>query len=213
MGAAVNWELLHRVNSIVIGIFVCTHLFAHACAAVSPELHAQWLAYFARFYRDPLYETLFLFLLVVQVFSGIMEFKLLGVSPLRLVRNLSGLYLAAFMLLHVGSVLYARHIDLVPTDFYWVAASMAEDPFRDFAIVFYALGVFSFFAHLICVLALSLKAVPLGVSLAMWAAAVAIALLIVSAFAGLFYPIKIPELLDGYYESKLQALQDAFGAR
>jgi len=169
-------------------------------AVVSPEAHSAGLAYMRQFYYDPLYETVLVIAILIQIVSGYAELKLIGKSGWRLVRNICGLYLMWFMLIHLGTVLYARHFDFMPTDFYWIAGSFAYDPLQYAVMAFYALGVFSFFTHMIAVWRLAWKRMPSIVLEFSWGVAVATTTLIILAFAGLLYQIDIPDSVDEYYE-------------
>ncbi len=201
-----NWELIHRWNSVVIGLFIVAHLGVHLFAVASPEAHAGAAGVLRQYYRDPLLEVILLSSLLIQIVSGYAELKLFVKPGWRLVRNLSGLYLIAFMALHVGTVMYARHIDHVPTDFYWAAGAFALEPLRYGAMGFYGLGVFSFFTHMIAVCALTWKSMPRSVLMIFWSVAIIITTLILLAFSGLLYKLDIPMSVIGYYEAVLAQL-------
>lgn len=197
---ALNWELVHRLSAVLVGAFIVSHLGVHLMAVVSPEAHGAGLAYMRQFYYDPLYEAILIIAILIQIVSGYAELKLIGKSGWRLVRNVSGLYLMWFLLIHVGTVLYARHIDFMPTNFYWVAGSLAYDPLKYAVMTFYALGVFSFFAHMIAVWRLTWKRMPGIVLEFSWGIAILTTTLIILAFAGLLYQLEIPASVSEYYE-------------
>lgn len=196
-----NWELIHRWNSVVIGFFIVAHLGVHLFAVASPEAHGAAAGVLRRYYLDPRFETVLLASLIVQIISGYAELRLFVKPVWRLVRNLSGLYLLAFMTLHVASVMYARHVDHMPTDFYWAAGAFAVEPLRYAAIGFYGLGVFSFFAHMIAVWALAWKTMPGRFLAFLWSLAVVVTALILSAFSGALYEIDMPASVLEYYKA------------
>ncbi len=196
-----NWELVHRYNSVVVGAFIVSHLGVHLMAAISPEAHTTGLSFVRQFYRDPLFEALLIISISVQIYSGYAELKLIGKKGWRLVRNLSGAILMMFMLVHVGTVFYARHVDHVSTDFFWAAGSFAHEPLAPIAMAFYGLGVFSFFAHMIAILALAWTKMPSRLLVTSWGASLAVTTLIILTFAGKLYPIEIPDDVREHYET------------
>ena len=198
-----NWELVHRFNALLIGAFIVGHLGVHLLAVVSPELHGQGLVAMGRIYSEPIYEGVLIVCVLIQIVSGYIELKLFGKSGWKLVRNLSGAYLMLFMLLHVASVFYARYVDSMPTDFYWVAGAFANDALKWATVGFYGLAVFSFFAHMIAVWALYWKTMPRNVLLSSWFVGLATTALILLAFSGAFYDINIPEYVSADYDAKL----------
>ncbi len=201
-----NWELIHRFNSLIVGAFIVGHLGVHLMAVVSPELHGEGLVAMGRIYSEPIYEGLLIVFILIQIFSGYMELKLFGKSGWKLVRNLSGAYLLLFMLLHVVSVFYARYVDSIPTDFYWVAGAFANETLTWFAVGFYGLAVFSFFTHMIAVWALHWKTMPRGVLATSWIVGISTTALILLAFSGSLYSIEIPDYVSADYEAKIAPL-------
>ena len=197
-----NWELIHRFNSLLLGAFIVTHLGVHLTAVVSPEAHSDALSYMRRFYAGPYLEIILLASVLLQIVSGWAEFQWFPKSAWRVARNLSGAYLLLFMAAHIASVLFARHWDYVPTDFYWAAGAFAYGPIQHAALIFYGLGVFSFFAHMIAVIALYWKSAPENVIAFLWLFSVTVTGLILLAFSGAFYEIDMPEFVTAHYESR-----------
>ncbi len=206
-----NWELIHRWNALLVGAFIVTHLGVHLMAVASPEAHSMGLGTMQQFYLDPRYQTVLLLAMLIQIVSGYAELKLFPKTGWRVVRNLSGAYLMLFMVLHVASVFYARYVEFVPTDFYWVAGSFAYEPIKYAAMAFYGLGVFSFFTHMIAVWVLAWKGMPMKFLASLWVFAVATTALILLAFAGLLYDIEIPDYVTTHYESTFTPLLDLLG--
>lgn len=206
-----TWELVHRLNALIIGVFIVCHLGVHLLAVASPEAHSDGLAYMRQFYFDPRYEIVLLASVFLQVYSGYAELTLYGKSGWRLVRNISGAYLIMFMVIHVGMVLYARHITFVPTDFHWVAGSIARDPTQYFIATFYGLGVFSVFGHMIAVLAMAWTKMPRKVLAISWALGIATTGLIVFSFSGVFYQIVLPDESSAGFRKMSEPLLNVFG--
>lgn len=199
-----NWELFHRVNAIFIAAFIFPHLGVHLFALASPDAHAAALSWMRQFYADPRIELLIVAALALQLVSGWAEMRIITKPGWRLVRNLTGLLLSLFILLHVGSVFHARLVDQVPTDFYWVAGAFAISPLAYFALAFYGLGVFSLFAHLLAVLALAWPALPVRLNLILWLASAAITASLLLAFSGRIYPVDLPADVITYYSEYWQ---------
>lgn len=184
-----NWELIHRFNSVLLGLFILTHLGVHLLAVVSPEAHTAGLSVMRQFYADPLYRAILYVSIAIQIYSGYAELKIVGKKGWRLVRNLSGAYLMVFMVVHVATIARARHVDNLSTDFYWAAGAFTAEPLKYAAILFYGLGVFSFFAHMLAVWVLAWKAMPRPVMIAGWGSGVVATALILLAFSGALYEI------------------------
>lgn len=195
-----NWEFIHRWNSVILGLFIVTHLGVHLMAVVSPEAHSDALSTMRQYYAHPIVEGALLFSVAIQIVSGFAELILLPKTGWRVVRNFSGVYLMLFMVVHVASVKYARHVDYVPTDYYWAAGAFAYAPLTIAAIIFYGLGVFSFFAHMIAVWAIYWKSMPEQIFAASWLTALVITSAILLAFSGALYPIDMPAYVTEHYE-------------
>ncbi len=206
-----NWELIHRFNSILLGAFIVSHIGVHLMAVASPEAHSSGLSTMRQFYANPFYEAVLLLSVLIQIVSGWAEFQWFPKSGWRVARNLSGAYLLLFMAVHIASVLYARHWDSVPTDFYWAAGGFAYGPIQYAAPAFYGLGVFSFFAHMIAVTALYWKGAPENVIAFLWLFSVTVTGLILLAFSGAFYEIDMPSYVTEHYETALRPLLDWLG--
>jgi len=101
-------------------------------------------------YRNMLVETVLLMAVLVQIMSGI---KLLKKIPKSTASNFdklhlwTGLYLAAFLVIHVGSVLVGRTVLHLDTNFYYGVAGLNNFPFNLFFIPYYGLATISIFGH------------------------------------------------------------------
>jgi succinate dehydrogenase/fumarate reductase cytochrome b subunit len=110
---------------------------------------------------------------------------------------LSGAYLAFFLLVHVVSVLSGRAMLGLDTNFYFAAAGLHVRPYPLFFAPYYGLAVAALFTHLACALRRRLPAaMPLAsrdrLAWAGIAAGAMLAVLIVAAFSGIFYPVELP---------------------
>jgi hypothetical protein len=87
---------------------------------------------------------------LVQMFSGLQLFlskrKTIKIGFEKL-HVFSGLYLAAFLVIHVSAVLAGRFILSLDTNFYFGAAGLNSFPVNLFFIPYYGFAILSFFGH------------------------------------------------------------------
>jgi hypothetical protein len=191
---------LHRLSAVIIGSYVLLHLFNHLLALKGPALHIAFMKQYRQIYRLPVIEALLMFLLVYQIGSGIYFIvKRRGQRHgfFAKAQAWSGAYLAFFLLIHVGAVLYGRYALHLDTNFYYAAAGLNITPYQVFFMPYYFLAVVAFFTHVACALHwLSRKHITLPVrNLAGYATlflGISIATLIVATFMGAFYHVTIP---------------------
>jgi succinate dehydrogenase/fumarate reductase cytochrome b subunit len=191
---------LHRIAAVVVGVYVLVHLMNHLVALRGIEAHIASMQAVRRITRIPALEALLLLCVVFQAGSGMwLVWRRRG--PRRLLfdrlQALSGAWLAFFLAVHVGSVLFGRAMLGLDTNFYFAAAGLQVHPYPLFFVPYYGLAVAALFVHLACVLRRRLPArVPLASRDRLaWggiAAGAVLALLIVAAFSGVFYPIDLP---------------------
>jgi hypothetical protein len=88
---------------------------------------------------------------LIQIFSGLSLFKSSRKSastPWDKLHLWTGLYLAFFLVIHVGAVLAGRWILHLDTNFYFGVAGLNAFPFNLFFIPYYALAILAFGGHL-----------------------------------------------------------------
>ncbi|WP_345167210.1 hypothetical protein [Nibribacter koreensis] len=123
-----------------------------------------------RVYRNPLVEALLLGAVLVQMVSGLKLFavsrKQLPLSGFDRLHLWSGLYLAVFLLIHVGAILTGRFLLHLDTNYYFGVAGLATFPFNLFFGPYYGLAILAFFGHLAAVhqkkMSRSVLGVPAG---------------------------------------------------
>jgi hypothetical protein len=101
-------------------------------------------------YRNVFIETGLFIAVAAQIISGIVLWREGRKSSRRgfdKLHYLTGLYLAFFFLIHVGSVLTGRVILKLDTNFYFGAAGLNTFPVNLFFIPYYVLAIMSFFGH------------------------------------------------------------------
>lgn len=200
---------IHRTSAYIIGAYVAIHLFNHGLALRSAEAHIQFMESFRHIYRNPFVEVLLLACVTFQLGSGIYFIKnrwghrhgFFGRF-----QALSGGYLAYFLLVHVGAVLFGRAALKLDTNFYYAVAGMHVPPFQYYFVPYYFLAVVAIFGHLACAVhwltrdKLS-QAARNYFGYTILVVGVVVATLIVAAFAGAFYDIKIPQEYRAIYAS------------
>lgn len=194
---------LHRMAAVLTGIYVLAHLANHVAALKSIDAHIAFMQAVRHISRVPAVEALLLAGVAVQAGSGLWMIlrRLRQGPPRRLLfdrlQAWSGAYLGFFLLVHVVSVLTGRTMLGLDTNFYFAAAGLQVRPWPLFFVPYYGLAVTALFVHLACALR---RRLPAGVPLASrnrlaWAAIGAgavLAVLIVAAFSGAFYPVGLP---------------------
>jgi hypothetical protein len=149
-------------------------------------------------YRQPVIEAVLLLCVAFQGLSGLWlvvdrrRHRRGGVAWLQAA---SGSYLAVFLLVHVGAVLYGRSVLGLDTNFYYAAAGLHVRPFRNFFVPYYTMGVVALFAHLGCAVHWRVEAHRRTRRLVLPASllsGVAVSALIVLSLGGKIQPFEIP---------------------
>ncbi len=200
-----NWQKarlrgLHLLSAFGLVMFLAIHLGNHIAGLWGQEAHTAYMAVARRVYRAGLIEPVLLALVVWQGLSG-------GAMVLRgwktrqgrvaWLQALSGVYLAIFLLNHVGAVMFGRLVLHLDTDFRYAAAGF-HVPFWPLVFApYYALAVAALGAHLGCAGYWMLGAkhpltrkIALGLGVTLGAG---LGLAFVAAMAGLIYPVMIDE--------------------
>lgn len=191
---------VHRAGAGVLGAFLTLHLFNHLLALVSAEAHIHFMEAFRAVYRNRVVEIILLLCVASQVASGLTFVRSRwrdrhqGLDRLQLG---SGLYLAFFLLVHVGAVLAGRMRFGLDTNFYYAAAGMQVLPYRYFFMPYYFFAVLAITVHLARALhwlahdRLSAGAMRIAKALLL-VSGFAAATLIVAAFSGALYDVTVP---------------------
>ncbi|GAB3168391.1 hypothetical protein [Telluribacter humicola] len=141
---------LHYASGIVLTLFIGLHLFNHLCGVAGVDKYLQVMTSLRLFYRHPLAETLILLAVLVQIYSGVKIFlkkRKTSVTFFEQLHLWTGLYLAVFFVIHVGSVLTGRTVLHLDTNFYYGVAGLNTFPLNLFFVPYYGLAILSFFGH------------------------------------------------------------------
>ena len=195
----------HRCLAIGLGLFIVTHLAVHLTALGGPETHIAALSTIQPIYRNWIIEPILVLAILAQVIIGGKLVWRRWKSPQKgfwgWTQILSGGYLAFFLLMHSSAALITRYIVGLETNFYWAAATLNIPPLQLFFAPYYTLGIISIFAHLAAAIYFGRGQKTTLPSWGIIGAGSAIALVIVAAFAGVFYDIKIPPEYAEYFEA------------
>ncbi len=142
---------IHFVSGLTMTVFIGLHLFNHFCSIFGADMHIAIMNTLRHFYRNIFIETILLVAVLVQIISGLKLFKSnrkIAITGFEKLHIWTGLYLAFFLVIHVGAVLGGRYILHLDTNFYFGVAGLNTFPFNLFFIPYYALAIFSFFGHI-----------------------------------------------------------------
>ena len=116
---------LHALSALLLALFALVHLANHLAGLAGVETHRAVMQALRTVYRQPVVEALLLAVVSFQAVSGLVLVAR-GWKQRRgriaWLQAGSGLYLAFFLLNHVGAVLAGRGLLGLDTDFHFAAA-------------------------------------------------------------------------------------------
>lgn len=192
---------IHYFSGVTITIFVILHLLNHLYSLVGANAHMELMDSFRVFYRNRMTETILLSAIIIQIISGINVF----LKKRKTVSNFfdklqiwTGLYLAFFLVIHVGAVLSGRFILNVDTNFYFGVAGLNTFPLNLFFIPYYGLAIVSFFGHISAVHSQKMKSKIIGMepfqqSYGILIIGIILTLIILYGLTNGFYGVEIPK--------------------
>lgn len=188
----------HALSAVIIAAFVSVHLANHLAGLAGATTHIAFMEAARSVYRLRVIELTLLACVAFQIVSGLTLFvrgwtQRHGLVPW--LQATSGLFLALFLSIHVGAVLFGRAVFNLDTNFYFAAAGFHVAPFQYFFAPYYFLGVVALFIHVACaaywrsqgrarVARILIVAVPSAIG-------VMVSLLIVLSLAGALFPVEI----------------------
>lgn len=201
-----NIRTLHRTSAILLVAFACIHIANHLASLWGVPSHIAFMQVARSIYRQFAVEIVLLSCVAFQIGSGlwfvIRDWKQRhGVLPW--LQAASGAYLAFFLLVHVGAVLYGRSVLQLDTNFYFVAAGFHVPPNQFFFAPYYFFAVFALFTHLGCAAYWQLRAASritrtISVAVLMVIGSI-VSLLIVLSLAGMLQPVEVPTKYKATY--------------
>jgi hypothetical protein len=192
---------LHYFSGLTISVFVGLHLLNHVWSIFGAEAHIGMMHSLRLFYRNLFVETVILIAVLVQIFSGLKLFiksRKTVTDKLDWLHIWSGLYLAAFFVIHVSAVLAGRFLLRLDTNFYFGVAGLNSFPFNLFFIPYYGLAIISFFGHIASVHSKKMKRqlfgwTPRGQALFILVFGLLLTLVIFYGLTNRFRGVAIPE--------------------
>jgi succinate dehydrogenase/fumarate reductase cytochrome b subunit len=204
-----RFRLFHRASALLLVTFLVIHMVNHVVGLSGQAAHIAFMNSIRPIYRQPVIETVLLALFAMQVATG----AILAIKGWRerhgfvaWAQALSGLYIAAFLLIHVSSVVLGRVSLDLDTDFRFASAGFHVAGWPWYFMPYYFLAVFVLFVHVGCALYWNLGAgsrrsgrIAL-VTLAGLGAVLGVTF--VASMAGLLHPVVIPQEYLATYQSK-----------
>ena len=157
---------IHYFSGVLISFFVGLHLFNHLYSILGADAHIEMMNDLRVVYRNIIAETILLFAVIIQVFSGIKLIfkKRKNVTDFfEKLQIWTGLYLAIFFFIHLSAVLSGRLILNLDTNFYFGVAGLNTFPLNLFFIPYYGLAIISFFGHISAVHSKKMKNKIIGI--------------------------------------------------
>lgn len=197
---------LHRTSAILIAVFVSVHIANHLVSLSSVASHIAFMDFARTIYRQRVVEIVLLSCVAFQIVSGLW-FVIRGWKvrrgPIAWLQAASGAYLAFFLLIHVGAVLFGRAVLNLDTNFYFAAAGFHVPPNQYFFAPYYFFSIVALFTHLGCAVVWRIQAHSraarfLALALPMVVGGV-ISLLIVLSLAGMVQPVEVPAQYKATY--------------
>jgi len=142
---------IHRVSALILGVFIVFHLINHLFILSSVQQHIDVMNLFRGVYRNIIVECVLLLCAMFQVSSGIyFVWNRRGQRKgfLEKAQAISGLYLAYFLLNHIGAVLFGRGVVGIDTNIYFGISGLHIRPFYVYFFPYYFLAVVALFVHL-----------------------------------------------------------------
>ncbi len=196
---------IHRVLAVILGLFVLTHLGAHVAAIGGPEAHERALDVVRVVYRNRFVEPILILAALTQIIAGarlaVRRWREPGKGFWGWAQIASGAYLGAFLLMHFGAALAARHLGGIETNFYWPAGTLTVAPLPYFFAPYYFMAVVAIFTHLAAALHFHFGERAWG-RLApkfMIGAGAGLGAFLLLNFSGAFFAFELPQDYRDYY--------------
>ena len=146
-----NIKKVHYISGLVITLFIGIHLFNHFMSVFGVDTHIKLMDELRIVYRNVIIEAILLIAVFTQIFSGLKLFlskRKIVTNNFQKIQVWTGLYLAFFLVIHVGAVLTGRYILNLDTNFYFGVAGLNTFPLNLFFLPYYGFAVISFFGHI-----------------------------------------------------------------
>lgn len=192
-------ERLHKVSAGFIFAFICLHFANHLVGLQGQGAHQQFLEAARLVYRHPIVELVLLMAFVIQIITGIALAREIWARKKDLIHQLqavSGVYMAFFIVFHVGGVFMGRLVFNLDTNFDFAAITLTK-PWIYFFLPYYGLAIMAIFTHIGCICFDIFKKSNVRLAGACLTVAVGVGAyvtyLILMMYSGQLYPVTIAE--------------------
>lgn len=159
---------IHFLAGLTLTVFIGFHLLNHVLSIFGPDYHISFMNKLRLVYRNPIVEIILLLAVSTQIFTGLRLFsakRRTATHFFEQLQNWTGLYLALFLIIHIGAVFVGRYFLSLDTNFYFGVAGLNAFPLNLFFIPYYGLAILSFFGHISAIHYLKMKSPILGLSI------------------------------------------------
>ena len=193
-------RLFHRTSAVLLSSFALIHIANHVVGLAGQAEHIAFMQAMRPYYRNAIVEPVLLVLFALQATTGT-TLAVKGWHQRRgfvaWAQTISGLNLAAFLLIHIISVMIGRGVLGLDTDFRFAAAGFHVAGWPWYFAPYYFFAVFALFVHVGCALYwhFDMRARHYA-RFALWsmmALGTTLALAFVASLAGLLHPVNIPQ--------------------
>jgi hypothetical protein len=149
----VSLKPLHKLSGSIIYAFLILHLANHFLGLMGTDTHIAVMGVMRLIYRHPIVECALFLAFVVQAITGVALVRKAWAEKQDFIHQLyalSGLLILAFVLIHVGQMVYGRFIERTDTNIFYIAAGFVGDTSRLIQTVIYAVGLMGLFLHFAC---------------------------------------------------------------
>ncbi len=194
----------HRLNGLILCLFIALHFANHLMGLGGLDLHLSVMDSLRQVYRVSFIEVGLFVLFAAQIILGLLLVIKRG-RPKGIwawLQVSSGLYIAFFLLQHLGTIGFMRLTQSgIDTNFYFAASVVLTKPMGWYFTFYYAFGIFAVFAHLAA--ALHFRARHSALPIVMLTAGLIMGIAIPLMLSGFLYPVDLPaefqELLEASY--------------
>jgi hypothetical protein len=182
----------HRASASLLALFIFLHLLNHLALAAGSDIHLLIMSALRSIYRWWPFEIILLLAAATQMFTGVYLAlpRLTGMIKRRDWQVLSGLYLAAFLMIHIGAVLWGRIHQGLDTNLWFGAAGFQVWPWMLFFIPYYGFAIIAFATHMGFVMR---RVFGLNAVLPAFVLGAIVAAIIITLMSGLLQPLDVPD--------------------
>jgi len=191
---------VHRMVAVPILTFIALHLFNHIVSIAGVDSHIVVMNSLRVLYRNLIVESIILFSLLAQIIIGlyfVFRSRNRRYGFFQKTQAFSGLYIAFFLVFHIGAVFNGRYNLDLDTNFYFAAAGLHVGWLKLFFIPYYLFAVIAVFTHVACFIHWriiqnsSISKANIAAALIIFSGIV-FGFLIVASLSGMFYDVNIP---------------------